>query len=142
MAGVPSRKASIAIKLSVWTVFVVIIGLLPILVDMIRSGMSPHGLDFAQVLGRGELYLVGAVIAAGSIGELVETVVVKDLSVFPTWLKVVGIFICGFTVVALAANTIAYMADASPKTIQSASPWFFLATVIPSGMTIGMVAAP
>lgn len=67
---VTSRRKALITRLSVWLLFGVILGLLPLIASVIKGAMSPDGLSFTQVLGGGELFIVSAVIAAGAMGEL------------------------------------------------------------------------
>lgn len=102
--------------------------------------MSAEGLNLTEVLGRGELFIVSAVIAGSAIGELVTAMFMRDYSRHPTPFKVIGIAFGCTTLIALAANTVAYMVNATPETIRDTSLWLFLITVIPSGAIIAMVA--
>ena len=60
-------------KLVRWIIFGVIIGLLPILFDVIRNLTRGQQLRFNQISSRGELLLVSAVISASAIGELIAS---------------------------------------------------------------------
>jgi hypothetical protein len=104
--------------------------------------MSPHGLDLTEVLGRGELFLVSAVIGGTAVGALVTEFLMRDYSRHPTAFKVFAILFGCMTLIALAANTVGYMVDAEPETIRTTSEWLFLVTVVPSGIITAMVAQP
>lgn len=135
-----SRRSAIAVRLSVWTGFGVVFGLLPLIVGAIRTGMSREGFQLTAVLGHGELFIASAVIAGGAIGELVAAAFARDYSETATVFKVLAILIGCWTALALVANSIAYMVDADPQTIRDASLWLFPVAVFPSGVTIAMVA--
>jgi hypothetical protein len=137
-----SRWPAIIVRTVAWVAFVVLFGLLPLLVAMVRAAMSPHGLDLTEVLGRGELFLVSAVIGGTAIGALVTEILMRDYSRHPTAFKVFAILFGCTALIALVANTIGYMVDAEPETIRTTSEWLFLVTVVPSGIITAMVAQP
>ncbi|ODR17171.1 hypothetical protein BHQ23_27370 [Mycobacterium gordonae] len=127
--------------MSLWATFGVVFGLGPVIANSIKSGMSAHGLDLTEVLGRGELFIVGAVIAGGALGELVAAFLAQDFSTKATGFKLAAI-LAGFgAVLGLFANTAGYMTQADPHTVRDASEWFFLLTLVPCGAIIGLVAS-
>ena len=68
--------------------------------------MSPHGLNLTDdVFGHGALFIISAVIAGGSFGELIAA----DFGGKSTWFKVFRILAGGATGLALLANTAGYM---------------------------------
>ncbi len=67
----PSRRGPIAIRMTLWLGFGVVFGLAPVIVNTVKSWMSPAGLNLTEVLGHGELFITGAVVAGSAIGELV-----------------------------------------------------------------------
>ena len=67
---VTSRRKALITRLSVWLLFGVMLGLLPLIARVIKGAMSKDGLSITEVLGDGELFIVSAVIAAGAMGEL------------------------------------------------------------------------
>jgi hypothetical protein len=140
VAEITSRRSTIAVRLSVWAGFGVIFGLLPLIVAALKTGMSHDGFRLTAILGHGELFIAGAVIAGGAIGELVAAAFARDYSGTATAFKVVAILIGCWTALALVANAIAYMVDADPQTIRDTSLWLFPVAVVPSGVTIAMVA--
>lgn len=129
--------------MSLWATFGVVFGLGPVIANSIKSGMSAHGLDLTEVLGRGELFIVGTVIAGGALGELIAAFVAQDFSAKATSLKL-GAILAGFgALLGMFANTVGYMTQqAEPETVRDASMWFFFLTLLPCGAIIGMVAAP
>lgn len=135
-----SRRGAIALRLTLWATFGVLFGLGPVIVNSIKSGMSAGGLNLTEVLGHGELFIVGAVIAGGAIGELIAAFIDHDFSGKPTPFKFFAIIACFGTVLSLLANTAGYMVAADPGAVRELSQWFFLATLLPSGAIIGMVA--
>ncbi len=122
-----SRRAAILIRLALWLAFSVAFGSAPLIVDGVKSGMSPHGLDFDDVLGHGHggLFILGAVIAGGSIGELIAAFLARDFSGKSTPFKLVAILAGVVTLLMVVANTAGYMTDAVPRTVRDASEWFF-----------------
>jgi hypothetical protein len=137
-----SRRAAVAIRLVLWLAFSVVFGSAPLMVDAIKSGMSPHGLDFDNVLGHGGLFILGAVIAGGSIGELIAAFLARDFSGKSTKFKLVAIVAGVATLLAVVANTAGYTIDAVPRTVRDASEWFFVITLLPTGAIIWMVTTP
>ncbi|WP_396910910.1 hypothetical protein [Mycolicibacterium sp.] len=135
-----SRRGAIAIRMTLWLGFGVIFGLAPVIVNSLRSGMSAEGLNLTHVLGNGELFIVGAVIAGSAIGELVAAFVEQDFSSKPTTFKVFAIVAGVGTLLLLLANTAGYMVESDPQTVRDASVGFFITTLFPTGAIIGMVA--
>jgi hypothetical protein len=135
-----SRRGAIAIRMTLWFGFGVIFGLAPVIVNSVRSGMSAEGLNLTAVLGHGELFIVGAVVAGSAIGELVAAFLEQDFSAKTTTFKVFAILAGVGTLLLLLANTAGYMVDADPLTVRDASLGFFIATLFPTGAIIGMVA--
>jgi hypothetical protein len=140
-----SRNALIAIRVSAWLFFGVIFGLLPLIIKLIGMALGDHGLS--EFLDRGELFIIGGVIAAGAIGELFA-------SYFKGYPGARAIFFnltLGFlAVIACVANTIAYMQVAKlpveQLSLQSAAIstltfWFLLGSIFTSGISVGMAAA-
>lgn len=128
--------------MTLWTTFGVVFGLGPVIANSVKSGMSTQGLNLTQVLGHGELFIVGAVIAGGAVGELVAAFLAQDFSAKPTGFKVSAI-LAGFgALLGVFANTAGYMVDSDPLTVRDASEWFFVLTLVPCGAIIGMVAGP
>jgi hypothetical protein len=141
-SNVASRRDAIALRLTFWLAFGVVLGLAPMLVNSVRSAMSANGLNLTEVLGQGELFIGGAVIAGGAFGELLAAGLTKDFSTKGTTFKVFAILAgCG-AMLLLLANTAGYMVNADPLVVRNFSQWFFIATLIPSGAIIGMVATP
>jgi len=144
-APVPqSRRADIAIRLMLWLAFSVVFGCVPLLVDGVKSGMSAKGFDLDDVLGHGHggLFVVGAVIAGGSIGELIAAFVTRNLSGKRTSFKIFAILAGLATLLMLVANTAGYMTDAEARAVRDASEWFFAITLLPTGAIIWMVTTP
>jgi len=137
-----SRGGAIAIRLTLWLTFSVVFGSAPLIVDAIKSGVSPHGLNLTDVLGHGALFILGAVIAGGSFGEIFGAFLTRDFSGKNTWFKVFAILAGGATGLALLANTAGYMIVADPRTVRDASEWFFVITLLSTTAIIGMVATP
>lgn len=137
-----SRKSIIAIRMCLWATFGVVFGLGPVIANSIKSGMSAHGLNLTEVLGHGELFIVGAVIAGSAVGELVAAFLAQDFSAKATGFKVSAIFAGFGALLAVFANTAGYMTQADPLTVRDASEWFFVLTLVPCGAIIGMVAGP
>jgi hypothetical protein len=133
---VTSRRKALITRLSVWLLFGVILGLLPLIASVIKGAMSPDGLSFTEVLGGGELFIVSAVIAAGAMGELFA----GGFKEAPILLTVLAGF---WTLLAFAANTMAYMAvsTAPQPTVVHLSLVFFPFTLLASGLSIGTAAA-
>lgn len=121
------------IRLAVWLLFGVVLGLLPLIANGIKGVMSNQGFSLTEVLGGGELFIVSAVIAAGAIGELLVGTVRRR----PPLLTVLAGF-C--TLAAFAANTMAYMAvsTAPHSIVTNLSLGFFPFTLLASGFSIGM----
>jgi hypothetical protein len=138
-----SRSAAIAIRLMVWLAFSVVGGALPLILDALKSGMSPHGLNFDDVLGHRGLFILSAVIAGGSFGELFAAFLGRDFSGKSTPFKLVAIFAGVATLLMVAVNTGGYMMiDAVPRTVRDFSEWFFVLTLLSTAAIIGMVATP
>ena len=125
-----------------WLTFSVVFGSAPLIVDALKSGMSPHGLNLTYVLGHGALFILGAVIAGVSIGELIAAFLARDFSGKTTLFKLFAIFFGFAIVLALFANTAGYMIDADLRTVRDVSEWFFVVTLFPTGAIIGMMATP
>ncbi len=53
-----------------WIIFSVIIALMPLVFNVLRGVIKGQGIDIVQVFSEGELLLVSAAIAAGSLGQL------------------------------------------------------------------------
>ncbi|WP_157521163.1 hypothetical protein [Mycobacterium sp. ACS4331] len=135
-----ARGGAIALRMTLWATFGVLFGLGPVIVNSIKSGMSSAGLDLTEVLGYGELFIVGAVIAGSAIGELIAAFVGRDFSSKPLSFKLIAILACFGTLLSLLANTAGYTVSGDPSTVRELSQWFFIATLVPSGAIIGMVA--
>lgn len=133
---VTSRRKTLITRLSVWLLFGVILGLLPLIASVIKGAMSTGGLSFTEVLGGGELFIVGAVIAAGAMGELFAGAFKEG----PSLLTILAGF---WTLLAFAANTMAYMAvsTAPQTTVVHLSLGFFPFTLLASGLSVGTAAA-
>ncbi|GAA2427176.1 hypothetical protein [Mycolicibacterium llatzerense] len=140
MASTTSRRGIVVVRLTFWVTFGVIVGLLPIIIVSIQTGMS-HEFSIVDVLGKGELFVAGAVIAGGAIGELISAGISRDYSGTQTGFKVLAVFIGFFNLLALLANSIGYTVHSDPSTITGTSIAFFLAAIVPSGVTMAMVAA-
>jgi hypothetical protein len=100
-----------------------------------------HAFSLTELLGSGELFIAGAVIAGGAIGELIAAGISRDYSGTPTIFKVLAVLIGCFNLLALIANSIGYTVHSDPPTIAATSIAFFLAAIFPGGVTMAMVAA-
>jgi len=136
-----STRWTVAIRLSVWLTFGVVFGLLPLLISLAKEGMSPDGLHLADVLGHGELMIVGAVIAAGALGEFVADAVIYGFADTSPLSRLGAAWLWFFTALALVASTVAYMIPADPTTVTHVSLWLFPVALVPSGVTIAVVAS-
>ena len=100
----------------------IIFGMLPLLVAVVRTAMSPHGLDLTEVLGRGELFLISAVIGGTAVGALVTEFLMRDYSRHPTAFKVFAILFGCMTLIALARGTYAVSQACIPHMVGRANP--------------------
>ncbi|MGH3784886.1 MAG: hypothetical protein ACRDRO_30815 [Pseudonocardiaceae bacterium] len=131
------------IRLAVWLLFGVVIGLLPLIARIIQDAMSKDRFSFTEVFRSGELFIVSAVIAAGAMGELFAGSVSSRLSgalrTSELWPRLLTILAGFWTLLAFAANTMAYMAvpTAPQSTVMHLSLAFFPITVLASGLSIG-----
>jgi hypothetical protein len=95
-----------------------------------------------QVLGNGQLFLISAVVAGGSFGELIAAFLARDFSGKGFLFKLFAILAGASTFLLVVANTAGYKTHADPSMVRDASQWLFLATLVPCAATIGMVATP
>jgi hypothetical protein len=129
----------IVVRVVVWVLFGVVFGLLPLIISIIKDAASAEGLHLSSVLGKGELLMIGAVIAAGSLGELLATWLRASDGMGTKVLRI----LTGFTVLAaFTGNTILYVyaGSLSPSAIANLSLIFFSVTVIGSTVAVGTAA--
>jgi Na+-transporting methylmalonyl-CoA/oxaloacetate decarboxylase gamma subunit len=134
-----SRGSAITIRVVTWLGFGVVLGLLPLLVDAVKVAMSPTGFDLTKVLGGGGLFIAGAVLAGGAIGELISAGISHDFSGARLASKIMAVVLCVAVVLALVVNTVGYSIGSDASTIRHLSILFFISSVIPSGLILAMV---
>jgi hypothetical protein len=108
MAKLTSRAVA-GIHLAGWLVFGVFVGLAPLILDLLKTAMSPDSIQFEEVLGRGELFIVSAVVGAGVLGEVVTALVLGVLKSAGARRLVTLLISSGFAVLLTIANTGSYM---------------------------------
>jgi hypothetical protein len=125
----------LAERLAVWALFGMIFGLLPLIAVAIKGVMSPGGTSLDEILGGGEMFIVGAVTAAGAVGEL--------FSALRTRRSTAGKQLAaGFCFLCSVCNSMAYLsvhAD-NPHTVAVASYISFGVTYLASGVCVAMAA--
>jgi hypothetical protein len=123
-------------RMLTWLIFGVLFGLLPIIALTIKGALSPQGPSFDEILGRGDLFVISAAIAAGAIGEVLAS---PARMVAGSRLARAGS--CMFC---LAANAMAFMSvDGAPThAVSTMSFSFFFPTMIASGLCIRKADAP
>lgn len=122
-----SRKSEILSRASVWLLFGVVFGALPVLLSMVVGGLD-------IVLARGELLISSAAIAGGVIGELFYADV-------PSSEKTYRALAGGFCAILLCCSTAAFMVHGQVADYIVPLSWALFAGTVVAGLTsIAMVA--
>jgi hypothetical protein len=126
----------VAERLVAWFVFGVVFSLLPLIFVAIKGAMDPHGTSLVQVLGGGEMFIAGAVTAAGSVGELFSTLRTRATT-FGESLAAGTCLLCSIL------NSVAYVEvqPDNPHTVVIASYISFAITYLASGCCVAMAAS-
>lgn len=112
------------------------IGLLPLILTALMNLMS-NDFTLKGVLASGEIFIALSVISASALGDLA-------LASFPTGrLRVPRIYASGACLLCCVCNAVAYtqaLKHADVNAIVSSSIALFIATIITSGLCVGMAA--
>lgn len=122
-------------RLGVWLLFGMIFSLLPLIAVAIKGMLAPGGASLEQVLGGGEMFIVGAVISAGAVGELFSTLRARPST---AWEQMAA----GFCFFCSVCNSMAYLSvrPDNPHTVVVASFISFGVTYLASGACVAMAA--
>ena len=75
-------------RLVVWLLFGCLASLLPLVIEFVKAIDTAEGPSFSRIFGSGELLIISAVLAAGTLGEVIHTMP-RSL------LKTILVFSCG-----------------------------------------------
>ena len=131
----PTRRRVVVARLTLWILFGVIIGLMPLVFDTLRATLSVQGFSVITTLARGQLFISSAAMSAGAMGELFFSSSARRGDI----LQVIAGFFC---LLCCLANSVAYtqVPVAQPAAIVTLSLIFFPLTILASGICIGMTA--
>ena len=65
-----ARRRVVIDRLSLWLLFSVVFGLLPVLVNFIVAVMSPKGVSFLELFAKGDVLVSAAAISGAATGEM------------------------------------------------------------------------
>jgi hypothetical protein len=133
----------VATRLTLWITFGVIFGLLPIVMNAFKGGTCGQAdFNFTDILGKGDLFVIAAVVAGGCIGELLGAFFARDYSRKGAVFKVmVGLATFG-TILAVLANIIGYFVTKDPLTVRTWSEWVAGFTLVSCAAIVALAAAP
>ena len=125
-------------KISIWCVFGVILALIPIISNGVSEAFSASGYSFENVLQKGDLFIVSAVISGSTVGTLLELKLKKK----ERWgfARVIMSSVC---FILSLLNSICYGPAANAgtshhSTVFHLSLYLFLATLLTSGAGIAL----
>jgi hypothetical protein len=97
------RGPKVFVRLTGWVVFGAVVSLLPLIKPFSGDISFANGFkfDWRHILGTGELFIVGAVLAAGAFGEIL-------MGEFSGWRKVFAVLAAAFTFLIFLSDTLAY----------------------------------
>jgi hypothetical protein len=127
----------ISTKLSLWLTFGVIIGLLPLIITGFVHLMSSD-FTWKAILASGEIFIALSVISASALGDLVTASFPEEK------FRVRRIFASCACLLCFVCNAVAYLytqvKQVDAGSVESTSISLFIATVITSGVCVGMAA--
>jgi hypothetical protein len=134
-----------AVKVFRWLLFTVLFGLCPLLVRYINSRANEKPMNLMETLNNGDLFIVGAVIAADAIGKAFHGNTKQQPDA--PWRRLMRI-VCGFGCVALlfaasiefsqVASRIESKATYNAGNIASDSLWMF-GWIVAAGLGVILV---
>jgi hypothetical protein len=107
------RRAKVIGRLLLWLIFGVIIGCLPIFGNLLKLVFSAGGLTMNALLAQGDLFLIGAILSAGAIGEIA-------FAPLSSRERNYGIAAIGFSLLLCLGNTASYAFTAITATCEKA----------------------
>lgn len=124
-----------------WITFGVFFGLIPVALNAFKIKMPDHvDWNFTDLLGKGDLFVIAAVISGGALGELIAAFLAKDYSGRGFLFKLfVGLATFGLTV-AILANIIGYFVTKDPFIVRNSSEWVAGLSLIPSATVVALAA--
>ncbi|MER6507299.1 MULTISPECIES: hypothetical protein [unclassified Nonomuraea] len=130
-----ARARQIIGRLTLWVVFGVIFGLLPIWIDALRGVMSPQRFSWMSILAKGELFIASSALAAAAVGELV-------FAPFGHEWQIMRAMMVGSSLLCCIGNAVAYtqVAMAGPGTVANVSLTLFVLTLAASAACVGLAA--
>jgi hypothetical protein len=120
-----------------WFMFGVIISLVPILLLYLLLTLDKQPAGMEKLIGNGELLVITWVLAAGAVGELIGSPAAHPLAklIFGCLAMIVVILATFFFAAVSGAHAFGTSPAVVSKIIEN-STWFFLASLIPSGICI------